>query len=365
MPDKETKRTLTAGEQAIGYLKYNFTPAIPRYYELWYTYAMGHNQKLITAIKEFLSTSPKLSIEDTERFYENFLSADKLPEKVGEVGAQISTELKEVIDLIDTMSMSSGQYGKSLNTAIDQMDGVSSPEQLKQIVHSLVQATTEMAQNSKELEYKLAESQEQIQELNLALEEIRTESMTDQLTNIANRKRFNEKLAQAMADANIADTPLSLLLADIDFFKKFNDKYGHQTGDQVLCLVAHTLKANVKANGLAARYGGEEFAVLLPKTKIAQALELAEKIRLAVRGKELYQKGSSTSLGRITVSIGAAEYRQGESVEDFIDRTDKCLYAAKDAGRDKVIHQLKEDSNIKESKNVKENSDIKEKSSAA
>lgn len=337
MPDKEFERTIIAGEKAIGYLKYNETPAIPRYYELWYTYATGHNQNLISSIKELLNTQSKLTVEDTERFYEKFLSADRIPEKVGEVGAQISAELKEVMELIGTMASSSGEYGKSLDTAITQMEDVNSPEQLKQIVGSIAEATREMVKNSHNLEGRLEESHTQIKELNEALEEIRLESMTDQLTNIANRKRFDEVLAQEMADANLTSEPLCLLLADIDYFKKFNDTYGHQTGDQVLRLVAHTLKTNVKDRGLAARYGGEEFAVILPRTEVDYAIELSEKICHAVRNKELYQKSTGDSLGRVTLSVGIALYKAGEAKECFIERADKCLYKAKDDGRDRVV----------------------------
>ena len=134
----------------------------------------------------------------------------------------------------------------------------------------------------------------------------------------------------------------------IDHFKLYNDTYGHQTGDQVLRLVAHTLKTNVKGRDLAARYGGEEFAIILPHTTLDDALKLAEQIRRAVYTKELVKKTTAESLGRITISIGAALYRPGESVEALIHSADSCLYAAKHAGRNMVKSETDPDVEIED-----------------
>ncbi|MEM7621522.1 MAG: GGDEF domain-containing protein [Pseudomonadota bacterium] len=340
MADNEFERTIDAGEKAIGYLKHNQTPAVPRYYEFWYTFAMGHNAKLVSAINNILQTKPSISVDETDQLFEDFLSADRIPEKVGEVGAQVTTELKEVIELINTLASSSGQYGKSLDTAIGEMEAIETPSQLKNIVGSLATATKDMVANTQKMESRLQESKEQIEDLKHALEEIRTESMTDQLTGIANRKKFDEVLEQEMADANISGDGLCLLLTDIDYFKNFNDKYGHQTGDQVLRLVATSMDSIFAKRGLAARYGGEEFAVVLPKVDLDAAIVLAEKLCHNIRNKELYQKSSNTSLGRITLSIGVAMYTAGECKENFIERVDKLLYHAKATGRDRVAHVM-------------------------
>ncbi len=333
MADKEFERTIVAGETAIGYLKYNETPAIPRYYELWFTYAIGHNRELSQAIKKVLQDKSKLTIEDTEDLYDTFLSARQVKERVGEVGAQITTELKDVMSLITELSNSTGTYGESLKNIASKITGVDSKDQLTNLIKALANATVEMAEKTEKQEDKLKESYEQIHELNHILEEIRVESMTDQLTNLANRKRFEEFLAQSMADANITEENLCLLIIDIDHFKKFNDTYGHQTGDQVLCLVAKTLQSHAGIQHLVSRYGGEEFTVVLPSTSIEEAHELANIMRASVQDKELYQKSTNETLGHITISGGIARYVAGETKESFIERADKALYLAKDAGR--------------------------------
>jgi diguanylate cyclase len=126
-------------------------------------------------------------------------------------------------------------------------------------------------------------------------------------------------------------------MTDIDRFKAFNDTYGHLTGDQVLRLAAMCVRQNVKGQDIAARYGGEEFAVILPRTTLGQALTVADQIRRGVMSKELMKRSTNENLGRITVSIGVAAYRPGDTGQTLIERADACLYAAKRTGRNKVM----------------------------
>jgi diguanylate cyclase len=162
------------------------------------------------------------------------------------------------------------------------------------------------------------------------------ESLTDPLTSVANRKQFDRCLEHAVIEANTRGQPLSLMIADIDYFKKFNDTYGHLTGDHVLRLVARTIKDSVKGQDVVARYGGEEFAVILPNTSVREAQIVGENVRKAVMARELRRRSTAEILGRVTVSIGAAELQGEEAIQDFIDRADKCLYTAKIQGRNRV-----------------------------
>ena len=166
---------------------------------------------------------------------------------------------------------------------------------------------------------------------------MRTESLTDPLTTLANRKFFDAALAKGIAEAKEKNEPLSLLMVDIDHFKSFNDQYGHLTGDQVLRLVAISVKQNVKGRDTAARYGGEEFVIALPNTALQSAITVADHIRRAVMTKELIRRSSGERLGRVTISIGAAVLHPADTPQLLIDRADKCLYAAKRHGRNRVI----------------------------
>jgi diguanylate cyclase len=194
-----------------------------------------------------------------------------------------------------------------------------------------------MEKTNNALEARLKASKHEITQLQHNLEAVRNESLTDPLTTLANRKFFDLALDKAMAESAKSGEPLSLLMTDIDHFKKFNDTFGHLTGDQVLRLVAQAVKQNVKGQDVAARYGGEEFAVVLPRTALQQALTVADHIRRAVMGKELMKRSTGEHLGRITISIGVAVRRPDDTAQSLIGRADTGLYAAKRNGRNRVI----------------------------
>ena len=160
----------------------------------------------------------------------------------------------------------------------------------------------------------------------------------DQLTNLPNRAAFRRALDET--PLNVGDGAChGLLYVDMDRFKDVNDSHGHLTGDQVLRLVAVAVKQNVKGQDTSARYGGEEFAVILPNTALRPALTVADKIRRAVMTKELVKRSTGENLGRVTMSIGVAALSPGDTPQSLIERADVCLYAAKRAGRNRVISQ--------------------------
>jgi len=164
-------------------------------------------------------------------------------------------------------------------------------------------------------------------------------SMIDQLTNLPNRRSFDERLHMEWNQAIRERTPISILMADIDKFKDLNDTYGHQQGDLALQIVAGIFSQSCRRPGdLAARWGGEEFTVLLPNTPLAGALNVAEKVRVGIESAVI-PRADGSDLG-LTISIGvnSQEPVQGSSIDAFLSHADKALYAAKEAGRNRVCH---------------------------
>jgi diguanylate cyclase (GGDEF)-like protein len=155
---------------------------------------------------------------------------------------------------------------------------------------------------------------------------------TDPLTGIANRRIFLESLGSAISFAQRHQTPLSVIMADLDDFKCVNDTFGHNTGDQVLQAFATLLMENSRQEDLAARFGGEEFIMMLPGTGPEEAAVLGERLRR--QWKELTYPGLHI---RITASFGVAAYQTGDKVDGFIERADKALYEAKIMGKDQVV----------------------------
>ncbi|MCE8014755.1 diguanylate cyclase [Halomonas sp. MCCC 1A17488] len=161
---------------------------------------------------------------------------------------------------------------------------------------------------------------------------LRRLSDTDDLTGLANRRRLMTRLDEEIARSNRHGSPLSLMLLDLDHFKRINDTWGHLQGDQVLAEFATLCHQLLREEDIIGRLGGEEFAVLLPLTPLVASHPLAERLRHAIAAHDF-----GIEAGQVTASIGLAEYRLGESRDTLIGRADRSLYAAKHQGRNRVI----------------------------
>jgi diguanylate cyclase len=336
----EHERTMAYAEIAFGQIKALRHAAAPRIYEVWYNYATGHNPSLNQKVNEALSSRGTLTDADIESIYTAFISPTRIVDELGSVNTKIIGEIDEVMALIDSAVGSATKHDANLDDVTKQLGRATDRDAVRGIIESLVQTTSAMKRDNQALEGRLKSSKQEITQLQQNLETVRNESLTDPLTTLANRKYFDEALAKTVADAAMSTEPMSLMLTDIDHFKSFNDTYGHLTGDQVLRLVAISVKQNVKGQDIAARYGGEEFAVVLPRTALREAITVADQIRRAVMGKELMKRSTGEHLGRVTLSIGVATHRRGDTVQSLIERADSCLYAAKRNGRNRVICEI-------------------------
>ncbi|MGB7260231.1 MAG: diguanylate cyclase [Pseudolabrys sp.] len=331
------ERTMAFAQIALDQIKALHQAASPRNFEIWYAYATGYNQPLNQRINELLGQNGGLTEGDLEQVYETYLSPTRFTERIDKVGNQVMGEIEQVMAMIDAAAGSASTYTESLADMTEKLGDSKDREGIRAIVESLVQTTREMEASNQKLEERLSASKQEINDLQENLEAVRTESLTDPLTQLANRKFFDTAIEQAIADSRTRNEPLSLMMTDIDHFKTFNDNYGHLTGDQVLRLVALSVKQNVKGQDTAARYGGEEFAIVLPNTVLRSAITVADHIRRAVMTKELMKRSTGEHLGRVTISIGVATLKKGDTAQMLIERTDGCLYAAKRHGRNRVM----------------------------
>jgi diguanylate cyclase len=334
------ERTMAYAEVALGQIKSLRQTAVPRNYEIWYVYAAGFNSPLNQIINETLARNGKLSEADLEQIYETYIAQIKTTDRIDKVGARVIGEIDDVMTLINDALGMSASYDNSLSGATQSLEAAKNREQVKAIVEMLVHSTREMRETNKALEDRLTLSKTEINNLQQSLEAIRTESLTDPLTGLGNRKYFDRSIEMAVQTSLASGEPLSLLMFDIDHFKSFNDSYGHLTGDQVLRLVGMSLKQTIKGQDITARYGGEEFAVLLPNTAIRQALTVADHIRRAVMAKELKKKSTGEILGRVTISVGVSMLRPDDDTDSLIERADACLYIAKRNGRNRVVCEV-------------------------
>ena len=312
-------------------------PATPQNYLVWYTYVSGREPDLIRAIDKMIADGADFDDFENAELFEKFFGFTTEGARIQEASDRIDSSVKNVSQFLSEASESTETFKSSLEVSLLQIRNAGNADELQNVVGVLQQETNQMLNCSRALEDQLKSTTSEIDTLRRNFEEVRREAMTDALTGIANRKYFDIHLRTSMLHSMENGRPLSLVLVDIDHFKNFNDKYGHQTGDDVLRLVAHTLASNIKGRDTAARYGGEEFGVILPDTILETARILAENIRTSINNKRFRKKQTGEELSTITISLGIAQYRPSEAVVDFIQRADDGLYQAKRTGRNKVV----------------------------
>lgn len=207
----------------------------------------------------------------------------------------------------------------------------------RQLEAEVSQRTAELAETNAQLHREIQErelAEQNLQQANQALQRLAT---IDGLTQVANRRYFDQQLHQEWQRLQREQRPLSLILFDVDYFKRYNDRYGHQAGDHCLIQVAQAANSVIHRSGdLVARYGGEEFVIILPHTDLQGAIDVAESVRGAIRSLGIAHEASEVS-EIVSVSLWIASQIPGSasSPEKLITQADQALYLAKQQGRDR------------------------------
>lgn len=249
---------------------------------------------------------------------------------------QMHGEMGKVVGNLRSMVEASGNFKAVLDKANDQLPRLLKADQVQLVISYLMVENESMRQRTGELQGSLEQSQRTVERLKANLAKAEEQGLNDGLTGLRNRRGFDITLAAEMATSRTASRPLSLIIADIDHFKLVNDRYGHQTGDEVLQWFAKVLASNMKGRDTVCRYGGEEFAIILPQTKLDGASTLAGQIKQQLEAKFWSKPGAPNTVLKITASFGVAQFSGGEGSSAFIQRADAKLYESKQAGRNRV-----------------------------
>ncbi|MFW2828907.1 GGDEF domain-containing protein [Sphingomonas sp. ID0503] len=308
----------------------------PTNYEFWYRYVTGADPELVEAIDAVRRSAGKVSHQAmTNIRLELYGGADH-----GGMGKLLDDTQQQIARLtahVDQSGQDARDYRGRLDTGNKALAEPNTAERQRAMLSEMIRATNAMIEKTSLLEKDLEQSGEKIQSLKADLEVARTESRTDPLTGLANRKAGSDYLAANVTRVRSEDRALSLVFMDIDYFKQFNDRYGHRLGDEVLRLVGSALEKFFHGIGFVARWGGEEFVVVMPGRSLAEAAAIADRFRAFVSARNVRSRDQQRDVGKITLSIGVAELGAEEGTLRLIDRADRALYRAKSEGRNRVV----------------------------
>jgi len=310
----------------------------PLNYEIWMHATANPDGPLALEIQRLLQNDKMISEATSDRLAVEFLQNRRLDDEIREAGDQLNRELDFVTSAIKKAQQSSLDYNSTLDRADQSLSLDLESKSLRDVIKSLSTATEAVRTENRSLEEMLERSTSEVQRLQFHLEQVRREASTDALTTLNNRKSFDDAIVHLCEQADATGQPLSFAVIDIDFFKKFNDTWGHQTGDQVIRFVASVIGRVAETPRFAARYGGEEFCIIFPDESAAAAETIVEGIRDEISTRMLKRRSTTEDLGMITVSVGLAQRTPKEPVHSIIDRADAALYASKRNGRNRVTN---------------------------
>jgi len=286
---------------------------------------------MAAVIRKGVRISPVTELDkDVEGHFDRLILEKKFIDGEKDI---VKTMVLELVETIISMMESSGNFDGSIGECTEKIQGAETIQDILKVKDYLVVEMQKVREHSHTLHEELEKHRTATETLSKKLEESEAKALVDSLTNVLNRNAYNLKIGQLVHEFKRYKEKWALLVLDIDHFKKFNDTYGHKTGDKVLKSVAATVSNSIRVSDHIFRYGGEEFVVILSRINKETTKKLSEKIRREIE-RDYFVDGDNKL--KVTMSIGAAIITPEDTETSLFERADKALYQAKQNGRNQI-----------------------------
>jgi diguanylate cyclase len=321
--------------QVIALMGKHDAPFNPISFTVWYEFVSGMNAWLTQAVTEALLSEPRLSGATLLRLYQEGV-AEVDPSAMYKIAHELQQTMAEIGAQASRTTQHAGQFGEQLE-GLHAALGASDVAGVSSLVSQAREGVALMQSSVGELAQQVAASHQSILRLQGELVRVRDEVLLDPLTQVLNRRGFDEKLAELLRQTPDPGRVHGLVMLDIDYFKRVNDAHGHVMGDRVLQAIGEVLRSCVTGKTQSvARFGGEEFAILLPNVSNDEPLKMAELVNQRTRAMRIRDRRTKAVVLGVTISGGVAVLQPDDDAQRFISRADRALYQSKQSGRDRV-----------------------------
>jgi diguanylate cyclase len=326
----------SVAEEAMRLMAEQRVPTTPNNFQVWFKYSLGSSPELKRTIDILIGNKRKFDAATNRDLFATYAGSQIVAEEavLNNASQQLHSVMTSARQFLKTAIADNRTQIKSISDVADRTAAGVDPRPL---VEELMSELAKAASRAVKLEASFGEKTRELDTIRDSLNKSEQRARTDTLTGLANRRAFDEFFRNAQIAAMEKGETISILLIDIDYFKQFNDNFGHGVGDQVLRLVAKVLRERVREIDLPARYGGDELIAVLPGADLAACTAVAERMRRSISECQITRRSTGEILPGITVSIGVGQFQFGETMADLIDRCDRALYLAKKSGRNLVV----------------------------
>jgi diguanylate cyclase len=306
----------------------------PANYSIWFNYCQGTSPKLKRAIDTLLETETRFDASTSAALVATFGNGETVAAVSNDVSKRLGSLMQDAQGFLQVAIADNRKQMAAMGEVAHEVGAGADPGA---VIDGLVAELSKSVSRASKLEKNFVEATRELVEIRVSLDLAEKRAKTDALTGLPNRLAFEDFFGEAQQAAEKSGRPLSVLLIDVDHFKRFNDDFGHGVGDQVLRLIAKVLRERVRDQDLPERYGGEELVAVFPGSDLKACAAVGEAIRRLISECQITRRSTGEVLPSITVSIGAAQLQPGESMADLIERCDRALYKAEATGRDRVV----------------------------